>query len=179
MNQVDNTDKEHIKELYQNGYGHSKISDILGLNANTVKSYIRRLPKENKPNFECAECGKLFAQTPHQKKRRFCSEDCRYKWWRKHKDLSALSSSKTFICQNCGEEFLDYGGKERKFCSEDCSWKSRRDYFKEEREESDARATPCGTELSNLPSDCLCTTCKWFALGKRTCCCKKALTEKI
>lgn len=172
-------DKERIFELYKMGYGHKKISSILNLNANTVKSCVRRIPKSKIEICVCEECGKPITQTPHKKPKRFCSDDCRFAWWAKHKDLSNRPSSKVFICKYCGKEFLDNEKRERTYCSKSCFAAARHIHFTAMREESDARTTPCGTELSDLPSDCLCASCRWFVDGKRICCCKKALAEKI
>lgn len=176
---MDNTDKSKIMALVQKGYGYKKIASTLNMNLNTVKSFIRRLPNKEAPQCMCAECGKSIVQTPHLKPKRFCSESCRTKWWSKHRYEYEWKSRITFICQYCGKEFRDDEKKERKFCSTYCFQQSRRTTFETQRQESDARTAPCGTELSDLPSDCLCASCRWFVDAKRVCYCKKALAEKI
>lgn len=176
---MNNTDKSNILALVQKGYGYKKIAATLDINLNTVKSFIRRLSKKETLNFMCAECGKLIVQTPHLKPKKFCSDFCRIKWWSKHKNEYEWKSITTFICRYCGKEFKDDEKKERKFCSTYCFQQSRRATFETQRQESHACTAPCRMELSDLPSDCICASCRWFVDGKRACCCKKAFVEKI
>lgn len=44
--------KETIRELYINGYNSNEIGNILGMNSNTIRSFINRNLKELKVNEE-------------------------------------------------------------------------------------------------------------------------------
>lgn len=126
-------EKAKITELWKQGYGTTRIAKTLGLNMNTVKSYCRRnglvgdrsqvLVEKNdeeisKPQCKC--CGIFICQKSGRKKKIFCSDKCRMDWWNSHPELTENRTKKAFICQNCGKEFVDYGGRTRKFCSHSC-----------------------------------------------------------
>ena len=84
--------KTEIASLRSKGFGYTKIAQALGLSKNTVKSYCKRnnlsaaalensddMPKLT-PSF-CMECGKDITQVPGRKEKKFCSDECRHKWW--------------------------------------------------------------------------------------------------
>lgn len=71
--------KEQIKTLRLQGIGYVKISDLLGISDNTVRSFCRRngLGDAAKNTVACKHCGKLIKIIPKQKPRKFCSDACR------------------------------------------------------------------------------------------------------
>ena len=171
-------EKYRIWELRQAGFGYKKISKLLDLNEDTVKSYMRRTSKNEPPKLVCEECGKALIQTPKTKPRRFCSDQCRLQWWSKHPNAGNRSGH-SFICEYCGKEFKSYGSKTRRYCSTHCYAQARCKSNEKKREKLIAEKTPCGTEFSNLPTDCQCTACKWFIDGKRGCPCQKRIDKNM
>lgn len=118
-----------IEELRKLGYSYKSISEKMGISINTVKSYCRRnhLEKgtaENNSNI-CMYCRKPIANTEHKRKKKFCSDSCRMKWWNAHR-LLIMGKSKTKIkCNYCGKEFETYPKDKRKYCSHECYIKER------------------------------------------------------
>ncbi len=171
-------EKVRIYQLKESGLGYKKIAQILNLNPETVKSYIRRNSEKPPPAALCEECGAVLLQFPHSKPKRFCSDECRMKWWNKHPQHSKRKSY-TYICEYCGKEFKSYDSKARKYCSTRCSADARHKGNENQREKLVAEKAPCGTGFQDLPTDCQCTVCKWFVDGKRCCPCKKEIDKNI
>ena len=74
----------------------------------------------------CENCGRLVQHTPGHRKKRFCSDACRWTWWNSHPDRVKRKAYYTLTCCQCGEEFDSYGNQNRKFCSRECYYASRR-----------------------------------------------------
>ena len=111
--------REKIIGLRANGLGCKKIAQVMGLSENTVKSFCRRMvvekPKTVKTDDSVCECcGQPIVQSPGRKKRRFCSDICRVKWWNRHTNLM----KENLVCVHCGKPF--HGRKGRKYCSHAC-----------------------------------------------------------
>lgn len=115
-------DKRQITVLRRDGLGYGKIAQQTGVSMNTVKSFCRRnnltFSTDGKSVCEC--CGKSIAQNPGRKRKRFCSDACRNKWWNSHLDLVKRKAVYTFTCPACGKKFTVYGNSHRKFCSHAC-----------------------------------------------------------
>ena len=77
-------------------------------------------PLEETPSGSCPQCGKEIYQRAKSKPRKFCSEKCRYAWWRVHRFLGNSKAFNIHICQYCGREFEAYGNTKRKYCDRDC-----------------------------------------------------------
>lgn len=73
----------------------------------------------------CLQCGKEIAQAPGRKKKKFCSDVCRSKWWAAHPEQIRHKSNRTINCAFCGKAFQVHGGQKRKYCSHDCYIKDR------------------------------------------------------
>lgn len=129
-----NAERSRIVELQQKGYGYKKIATITGLPQNTVKSYCSRHPVQKNDFAEseglCRNCKKPLEQTPHKRKRMFCSDACRMAWWNAHPERVQRKACYTLACRNCGKQFESYGNSHRVFCSRDC-------YLKFHRKEAD------------------------------------------
>lgn len=115
-------EKRQITVLRRDGLGYGKIAQQTGVSMNTVKSFCRRnnltFSTDGKSVCEC--CGKSIVQVAGRKQKRFCSDQCRNKWWNGHLDLVKRKAVYTFTCQNCGKVFKTYGNSERKFCYHAC-----------------------------------------------------------
>ncbi len=115
-----NLEKNKITELRKQGLGYRKISRIVGISENTVKSFCSRTKNSDKGKDVCKECGKPLIQTKGVKRKIFCSGQCRMKWWNNHKELLNRKKIREYICPCCGKTFSVYGNVKRKYCSYDC-----------------------------------------------------------
>lgn len=124
------TERSRIVELQYQGYGYKKISTLTGLPLNTVKSFCTRHPVRDEEIAErqglCRNCRRPLEQTPHHRKRRFCSDACRMAWWNAHPEKVDRKAYYRLICKNCGREFASYGNDHRMFCSRLCYAQYRR-----------------------------------------------------
>lgn len=113
--------KQKIIALRRDGAGYGQIATTIGISINTVKSFCRRHNMTaNKSESVCEQCGNHITQNPGRKRKRFCSDLCRNKWWNTHLELVKRKAVYTFTCPNCGKEFSVYGNRYRKFCSHAC-----------------------------------------------------------
>lgn len=113
--------KRQIIALRRDGVGYGGIASQLGLSINTVKSFCRRHSLATPPTESvCEQCGRPIEQTPGRKRKRFCSDACRNRWWNSHLDLVKRKANYTYTCPACGKEFTVYGDSHRKFCSHAC-----------------------------------------------------------
>ena len=120
--------KKQIVVLRKKGLGYKRIAADLGLPVGTVKSFCRRNDIQKSDNPEgsyCEFCGSEITQIPGRKKKRFCSDECRNKWWNTHLDQVDKRAVYKFKCIHCGKEFESYGNKKRKYCSHECYIKHR------------------------------------------------------
>ena len=116
--------KNIIDKLRLEGCGYLKIAKEIGVSENTVKSYCRRsvVTSTTKETIAaCAHCGKAIDKSKRSAKR-FCSDDCRNKWWNEHpkREMSYVS-----ICACCGKEIHMCRRNEKKYCSHSCYIKAR------------------------------------------------------
>lgn len=129
---MNDNQKQMIKEMRGSGLGYKKIAQALDLPVGTVQSFCRResVAAVTIPVFDenhCRQCGKPLVQSNKVKRRKFCSEECRVKWWTLHPCSKSgnTKSSHTAICANCGKPFTAYGKDLRKYCSHACYVESR------------------------------------------------------
>ena len=120
------TESEKIKviTLRKQGVSYGGISQQLGLNLNTVKSFCKRCKESGftpiTDRVYCKNCGVAIKQTPHRKKKQFCCDKCRNVWWNKHLDKVKRKAVYEIECAGCGKVFTVYGRKERKYCCHEC-----------------------------------------------------------
>lgn len=113
--------KQNIIALRRDGEGYGQIAATVGISINTVKSFCRRHSlAAKKVASVCEQCGQSIEQNPGRKRKRFCCDACRNKWWNSHLELVKRKAVYTFTCPTCGEEFTVYGNRRRKFCSHAC-----------------------------------------------------------
>lgn len=110
-----------IKCMREEGKSYQAIASFLGISKSTVQSYCRRnkIKVKNHLNgsqesmyVNCLNCGKELKQISKQKPKKFCSDQCRYKWW-------SLKNSEKKICDYCKKPFMS-STKNRKYCSHEC-----------------------------------------------------------
>lgn len=114
-----------IRELRNKGLSYMKIAEGLNLSVDTIKSYCKRnglgkefLSKRNK--LSCSFCAKPVEQNLGRKKKRFCSNVCRNKWWSQHPNLMQKKANYACECLYCHTSFISYGNKKRKYCCHAC-----------------------------------------------------------
>ena len=112
--------KRNIDDLRRQGHGYLKISQMLGISNNTVRSYCSRSQSPKGNAVLCPQCGKPVKQTTGHKPRKFCSDACRTAWWNSHLEQVNRKAVYQFVCAGCGKEFSAYGTARRKYCSRDC-----------------------------------------------------------
>ena len=122
--------RTEITSLRSQGFGYTKIAQALGLSKNTVKSYCKRnnlsgVALENSdvpilsPSF-CLECGKEIMQASGRKEKKFCSDECRHRWWNAHPEKINRKAVYSYTCAGCGKPFTAYGNSHRKYCCHAC-----------------------------------------------------------
>lgn len=113
--------KQQIIVLRRDGAGYGRIAAQLQISINTVKSFCRRHSlAANTAGAVCEQCGKPIEQNPGRKRKRFCCDACRNKWWNAHLELVKRKAVYNYTCPACGKEFTVYGNSHRKFCSHAC-----------------------------------------------------------
>ncbi len=120
---MENTDKDKIKALRLNGYGYKKIARELDISLNTVKSYCRsnNLTTKDIQNMSvCKYCLKAIIQKDKTKTIKFCSDNCRKRWWNENRNKINRKTAISKTCKYCSAEFLAYKYQNRKYCSHDC-----------------------------------------------------------
>ena len=111
-------EKRKLNHLQLKGYGYKKISTLLGLPTEYVKTYCRR--NEPSDSSTCLQCGVSFPVKPGRCVQFFCSDKCRMAWWNSHREQVQKKTYYTLVCAHCGKEFESYGNQNRKYCSRDC-----------------------------------------------------------
>ncbi len=122
--------REKIAYMREQDYGYAAIAVMLGISKNTVKSYCQRNHLAGKKQKTissaslegdcCKQCGRPLQQVSGRKPVKFCSEECRVKWWNSHPEQVNRKAVYTFTCACCGKSFTAYGNAKRKYCSHDC-----------------------------------------------------------
>lgn len=113
--------KQEMLKLKEEGMSLKDLADRFNLTAGTISGTLHR--ERNKK--VCEYCGKKF--TTKRKHARFCSDECRNKWWKNHPEQVNKKAFYTLTCKCCGKTFIAYGDKHRKYCSIACY---REDRFK-------------------------------------------------
>lgn len=83
--------QQRITRLRANGVSFSKIADMTGIPASTVKSFCARrsdhtqCPTVAPRGTTCNHCGRELLSSGGHRKREYCSDACRLKHWRAEK----------------------------------------------------------------------------------------------
>lgn len=119
--------KQAIITLMANRIGYAEIARQLSIPNSTVKSFVYRhkemidevLTKDRNGIRICPQCSGIVPKMKY-KPRRFCSDECRIRYWHEHRTELQYQAPARYYCQNCHKPFLDYVGKGRKYCSHPC-----------------------------------------------------------
>lgn len=137
--------QRQVREFRRKGVGYRAIAAVVGVSRDEVRNYCKSrgldglgdevMAKAKKERF-CQQCNKKLP--PHKSGRvsKYCSDECRQKWWSAHQDAVARSEEATYqlVCQYCGQTFSSYGNKKRKYCDPNCYIRDRFWRYEEGRE---------------------------------------------
>lgn len=118
--------KKRVSQMRHQGMSYIQIAVDLGVSENTIKSYCRRnnlgTVKGRKIEIptNCKQCAKPLLQGRKGHHSKFCSEECRRKWWKDNTHQMIRKAWYTINCTGCGKVFESYGNKSRKYCSHSC-----------------------------------------------------------
>lgn len=114
-------EKKRMVELKESGMGYKRIAACTGLPIGTVKSFFLRhqhTPQDDIPR--CLQCGEPITAGSVRREKKFCSDQCRMRWWAAHPELMNRKTGINMICPQCGKTFIVYGKKKRVYCSRLC-----------------------------------------------------------
>ena len=125
-------EKSRVVAYRQQGKGCAEIARLLGVPANTVKSYLqrKRVTVETVPVAPvktviqkgcCKQCGIPLTQTEHSREKQFCSDKCRFQWWHEHR--GDAKNAREHICPECQKVFST--DRKQKYCSHECYIRAR------------------------------------------------------
>ncbi|OQB13004.1 MAG: hypothetical protein BWY15_01968 [Firmicutes bacterium ADurb.Bin193] len=120
--------KQRIVALRRSGLGYKKIAAVVGVSRDSVRYCCKNSIADSTSDGEgCRMCGGSIEHSVRGRKRFFCSENCRRKWWSAHPEMRNPKPGAvyTIICAGCGTKFESYGNRSRKYCSHGCFVKSR------------------------------------------------------
>ena len=125
---MQNQEKILISKLRRKGLGYKKIATELDLPLNTVKSYCRCIHETEKISAQnvCLMCGESVIRTPGKREKKFCSDECRMKWWKEHSDLIERKAPYELTCLYCRKTFNSRIPR-RKYCSRECYASARKE----------------------------------------------------
>lgn len=127
---------DRICELRQQGVGYRLIAQELNISRDTVRNYCRthnldgfaedQMPAPAGEDI-CIQCGAKIQQPSTGRKRRFCCDACRWKWWHQNSEevLRPQATHHDVVCANCGKTFSAYRTKTRKYCCHACYIRDR------------------------------------------------------
>jgi endogenous inhibitor of DNA gyrase (YacG/DUF329 family) len=113
-------EKNKITELRQQGYGYKRIAKELSTTISAVRYACSVICDEDSLTGNCRNCGQKIKSIKGKKKKKFCSDNCRWQWWSKHLKEVNKKAYYTLHCKCCGKEFTAYGNNKRVYCSHDC-----------------------------------------------------------
>ena len=128
--QMTDTQKKLIAEMRMSGQGYKQIAETLGISVNTIKSCCQRAglsghkasndAKIMNHKDTCKQCGAALMLRPSTKPKTFCSNECRIRWWSKHRSQSAGTATVEKRCEHCGQTFRSQISSKRKYCCYAC-----------------------------------------------------------
>jgi len=114
------SEKTRIVELRQLGYGYKRIAKELSISISVVRYACSKSSDDDLLIGSCENCGLTIKSIMGKKRKRFCSDHCRWLWWNKHQTEVHRKAYYTQRCKCCNKEFTAYGNNKRVFCSHEC-----------------------------------------------------------
>lgn len=108
------SEKKKILELKASGKSIREIAALLNIPRSTVGSFI----KSNEKKAACKYCGKSITLIKGHRPRVFCSDSCRYNYWKENNKDRKTKLEVECLC--CHKVFYAYKSENRKFCSREC-----------------------------------------------------------
>jgi hypothetical protein len=114
---MNDVQRERIRELRAEGYSYGRVSQVLGISENTIKTFCRRnslggmaaTPTHTEAEeHSCLCCGIPVAQVSGRKEKKFCSDRCRNKWWNSHLEQVKRKANYQYVCPYCKRPFTAY-----------------------------------------------------------------------
>jgi len=122
---LNESQKDKILKLKSSGRSYKEIASALSISEGTVKSFFsRKRLKSDENNNVCKNCGVTLEKSSRSNVKKFCSNLCIYKWWRKNTENNR-KCVKINVCKNCSKKFGSYDNKDRKYCSHECYIENR------------------------------------------------------
>jgi len=122
----------HIIALRKAGVGYRKIAEEMGLPRDTVRYFCKThdlagVGKDIAEEPVCLQCGGKLPPTQRGRHRKFCSDQCRWKWDHIHSEDNPrpTGARETISCACCGRAMLTYKSKKRRYCSHECYIRDR------------------------------------------------------
>ena len=119
------TKKEQVIYYKQKGMANKNIAILLKMPIGTVKSIWSRKVLRDNLKGSCKNCSFIIMTTPGRKRKVFCSDHCRMKWWNSHRNHVNHKNTYRFTCKQCGTKFTSQTEKSRKYCSQACYIEAR------------------------------------------------------
>ena len=117
------SEKKQVAMLRDQGFTYPQIAEKMGLGVSTIKMYFQRGKTPSDNVVTCLQCKKPLEKNAPRKKK-FCSDKCRVKWWIEHPERLSNDQQHLYQCPVCRKDF--YSFKPAKFCSPSCYHRSRR-----------------------------------------------------
>jgi len=111
-------DRKKIVELKGQGKSYREIAALLNIPLGSVKGICSIVKKQENTTY-CKRCGKPLVHVKGKKKKIFCCEECKNKWWTEHRDLIKKTVFRENTCMFCGKTFISYGSRKRFYCCRD------------------------------------------------------------
>lgn len=142
-----NAERERVRQLRLAGLEYSEIAEQTGIPAGQVIVYCLQLGlptsgscrtgfseeeeewlryrKRAPADMRCPVCGKVMEQPQRGRRKKFCSNTCRDKWWNREKRRD--ESGEEVTCENCGKSFpvAKTARQNRRFCCRECYFEFR------------------------------------------------------
>lgn len=127
---------DRIRELRSQGVGYRLIAQELNISRDTVRYFCKtqgldgyaeeQIPPASGEGI-CLQCGAQIQQPDTGRRKRFCSDACRWKWWHENSEalLRPSATHQEVTCANCGKTFSAYRTKARRYCCHACYIRDR------------------------------------------------------
>lgn len=112
-----NQEKIRILELRDNGLSYKEISVELNIPQSTVSTFC--IKNKNALGY-CVLCNSAFIKNTRGRKRKYCRDECRRKWWKFHNEDSHPKINLESTCKCCGKKFISHRSRGASFCSRTC-----------------------------------------------------------
>ena len=102
--------KAEIESLHKEGLSYRRIAERIGVSVSCIKSYFYRKQKRDTVLL-CEQCHKPIITSVNRSNRRFCSSECKSRWWYVQRTGHAVRSTAKTISpsSDAGVQILDAG----------------------------------------------------------------------